>query len=70
MINDKTLLGAIAALLLSIGIAPTAMAADEPEKPWTYVDAQDLRIINHAFAGETERTYARLPRYVKDSIPE
>lgn len=70
MITDKTLLGAIVALLLSATVTPAAMAADEPEKPWTYVDAQNLRIINHAFAGETERTYARLPRYVKDSIPE
>lgn len=60
----------MAALLISTAIAPVAIAADEPEKPWTYVDAQKLRIINHAFAGETERTYARLPRYVKDSIPE
>lgn len=60
----------MAALLISTAIAQVAIAADEPEKPWTYVDAQNLRIINHAFAGETERTYARLPRYVKDSIPE
>lgn len=60
----------MAALLISTAIAPVAIAADEPEKPWTYVDAQNLRIINHTFAGETERTYARLPRYVKDSIPE
>lgn len=60
----------MAALLISTAIAPVAIAADEPEKPWTYIDAQNLRIINHAFAGETERTYARLPRYVKDSIPE
>ena len=60
----------MAALLISTAIAPVAIAADEPEKPWTYVDAQNLRIINRAFAGETERTYARLPRYVKDSIPE
>ena len=70
MIDTKSILSAIAALLISTAIAPVAIAADEPEKPWTYVDAQNLRIINHAFAGETERTYARLPRYVKDSIPE
>lgn len=70
MIDTKSILSAMAALLISTAIAPVAIAADEPEKPWTYVDAQNLRIINHAFAGETERTYARLPRYVKDSIPE
>ena len=70
MIDTKSILSAIAALLISTAIAPVAIAADEPEKPWTYVDAQNLRIINHAFAGETERTYARLPRYVKDCIPE
>lgn len=70
MIDTKSILSAMAALLISTAIAPVAIAADEPEKPWTYVDAQNLRIINRAFAGETERTYARLPRYVKDSIPE
>lgn len=70
MIDTKSILSVMAALLISTAIAPVAIAADEPEKPWTYVDAQNLRIINHAFAGETERTYARLPRYVKDSIPE
>ena len=70
MIDTKSFLIAMAALLISTAIAPVAIAADEPEKPWTYIDAQNLRIINHAFAGETERTYARLPRYVKDSIPE
>lgn len=70
MIDTKSILSAMVALLISTAIAPVAIAADEPEKPWTYVDAQNLRIINHAFAGETERTYARLPRYVKDSIPE
>ena len=60
MIDTKSILSAMAALLISTAIAPVAIAADEPEKPWTYVDAQNLRIINHAFAGETERTYARL----------
>lgn len=43
--------------------------ADESEQPWKYVDAQDLRIINKGF-DNTERTYARLPKNVKDSIPE
>lgn len=66
----KNLLRGIAAMMLCAAVTPSMYAADEPEQPWTYVDAQNLRIINHAFAGETERTYARLPRYVKDSIPE
>lgn len=44
----------------------TAMA-DEAEKPWKYVDARELRIINKAF-DDTERTYSRLPAYLKDSI--
>lgn len=68
--NTKNLLRGIAAMMLCAAVTPSMYAADEPEQPWTYVDAQNLRIINHAFAGETERTYARLPRYVKDSIPE
>lgn len=66
----KNLLRGIAAMMLCAAVTPSMYAADEPEQPWTYVDAQNLRIINHAFVGETERTYARLPRYVKDSIPE
>lgn len=66
----KNLLRGIAAMMLCAAVTPSMYAADEPEQSWTYVDAQNLRIINHAFAGETERTYARLPRYVKDSIPE
>lgn len=66
----KNLLRGIAAMMLCAAVTPSMYAADEPEQPWTYVDAQNLRIINHAFADETERTYARLPRYVKDSIPE
>jgi len=45
----------------------TARAADEPETPWKLVDAQELRIINKAF-DNTERTYSRLPAYLKDSI--
>lgn len=68
--NTKNLLRGIAAMMLCAAVTPSMYGADEPEQPWTYVDAQNLRIINHAFAGETERTYARLPRYVKDSIPE
>lgn len=44
-----------------------AYAADEPEAPWKLVDAQGLRIINKAF-DNTERTYSRLPAYLKDSI--
>ena len=43
--------------------------AQEKEEPWKLVDAQELRIINKAF-DDTERTYSRLPAYLKDSIAE
>lgn len=44
-------------------------AADDENEPWKLVDAKELRMINKAF-NNTERTYARLPAYLKDSIPE
>lgn len=49
--------------------AAVSAYAEEAEKPWQYVDAQNLRIINKAF-DNTERTYSRLPITVKDSIAE
>ena len=45
------------------------LRAEEEEAPWKYVNATDLRIINKAF-DDTERTYARLPKDLKDSIAE
>ena len=57
--------GAILAVTTAFGTK--AYAADEPETPWKLVDAQELRIINKAF-DNTERTYSRLPSYLKDSI--
>lgn len=45
------------------------MFAEEPEQPWKYVNATDLRLINKGFT-DTERLYARLPAALKDSIAE
>ena len=42
-------------------------AADEPEKPWRYTDARELRIVNKGF-DDTERPYWRIPAYLKDSV--
>ena len=50
-------------------MATKAYADDKPATPWQMVIAQDLRIINKAF-DNTERTYSRLPAYLKDSIAE
>ena len=44
-----------------------AFAADEPEKPWRYVDAQDLRVINKGWK-ETLRPYTRIPAWLQDSV--
>lgn len=44
-----------------------AMAADETERPWKYVDALDLRIINKGW-DNTLRPYTRIPAYLKDSV--
>lgn len=59
----RKLIIAAAAMLLTIG----AFAADEPEKPWKYVNAKELRIINKGF-NDTERDFSRLPAYLKDSV--
>lgn len=60
----KQLLTFVLGVLISI---PALFAADEPEKPWRYVDAQDLRVINKGW-NTTERDYSRIPAYLKDSV--
>ena len=61
----KKLAIALATCLAAFG----AFAEDAPEKPWKYVDAQQLRIINKGF-DNTERTYSRLPAYLADSVAQ
>ena len=53
--------------LLLVLSAPAVLAADEPEKPWQYVNANTLRIINKGF-NNTEREYSRIPAYLRDSV--
>ena len=53
--------------LLLVLAAPAVLAADEPEKPWQYVNANTLRIINKGF-NNTEREYSRIPAYLRDSV--
>lgn len=48
-------------------LALNAFAADEPERPWRYIDAQDLRIINKGWKN-TLRDYTRIPVWLKDSV--
>lgn len=50
-----------------ITAALAVFAADEPEKPWRYVDARELRIINKGWE-ETLRPYTRIPAYLADSV--
>lgn len=64
--NFKTCLLSLVTLSFFSGLN---VFADEAEQPWKLVDAQELRIINKAF-DDTERTYSRLPAYLKDSIAE
>ena len=37
------------------------------EKPWKYVDAQELRVINKGF-DDTDGPYTRIPKALKDSV--
>lgn len=55
--------------LAAAGLWPWSATAQDAkeEQPWTYVDAQDLRVINKGFT-DTERTYARLPKWLEDSV--
>lgn len=41
--------------------------SQEAEKPWQYVDAQDLRVINKGW-DNTLRKYTRIPANLKDSV--
>ena len=51
----------IASLLAALVCCLSVFAAEEkPEKPWRYVNGEQLRIINKGF-NDTERTYSRLP---------
>lgn len=56
--------------LLALALLPAfvvSMQAEESDQSWTLVDARDLRIINKGF-DNTERFYARIPAYLKDSV--
>ena len=44
-----------------------AFADEQPEKPWKYVDAQQLRVINKGW-DNTLRPYTRIPAYLADSV--
>lgn len=60
---NKTIF-ALAAVMCA---ALTLSAQDQPEKPWRYVDAQDLRVINKGW-DNTLRDYTRIPAYLQDSV--
>lgn len=49
--------------LAALAFAATASA----QTAWTYVPAQELRVINKGF-NDTERTFSRLPASLKDSV--
>ncbi len=55
--------------LALVALMPTGLRADEPVKPWKYVDAEDLRVINRGWAtSELDGDYTRMPAILKDSI--
>ncbi len=55
------------ALALAAAATFTVRADDEPARPWKYVDAQDLRVINKGW-DNTLRPYTRIPAYLQDSV--
>lgn len=57
----------VLAIFLLAASALCAWGADEPERPWQYVDAQQLRIINKGW-DNTLRPYTRIPAYLQDSV--
>ncbi len=55
-------------LTLTLAVAVlSAYAAEEAEKSWRYVDAQELRVINKGW-DNTLRHYTRIPAYLQDSV--
>lgn len=57
-------------LFLALALAAatfSAAKAEEPEKPWRYVDASELRVINKGW-DNTLRPYTRIPAYLQDSV--
>lgn len=57
-------------LFLALALAAAAFSAakaEEPEKPWRYVDASELRVINKGW-DNTLRPYTRIPAYLQDSV--
>lgn len=57
-------------ILTTVLLGAFTAGASEDEAQWQLVDAQQLRIINHGFPGQTDRTYARLPADLLDSIAD
>lgn len=57
-------------LFLALALAAAAFSAakaEEAEKPWRYVDASELRVINKGW-DNTLRPYTRIPAYLQDSV--
>lgn len=54
-------------LLLFTFLLSAFAAMAQEEKPWAYVDAQDLRVINKGWA-DTSRKYSRLQANMQDSV--
>lgn len=53
--------------LLMLAGATMVWADEAPEKPWQYVDAQNLRVINKGW-NDTHGPYTRIPEYLRDSV--
>lgn len=53
--------------MILLGGALAASAQDAPERPWQYVDAQNLRVVNKGW-DNTLRPYTRIPAYLQDSV--
>ena len=61
----KHFTAAIAALF--IALVPSMAIAETPEKPWRYVDARELRIVNKGF-DDSKQFYWRIPAELEDSV--
>ncbi len=43
-------------------------AQENHDRPWRYIDARELRLINRGFPGQCVNPYARVPEYLADSV--
>lgn len=56
------------AVFAAFALIASGKTDSNPEQPWRYVDARELRLINRGFPDQCANPYARVPQYLADSV--